>query len=168
MSAITPHHQGVGLIVLVVVANNRFVAALRLVLVRRTYRYEIVYEKYKWLLCLPSFVHSTINACCELLCGVSFVHLPVSVLLCYVWCVLLSVDGQWGAFGSWSNCTVTCGGGVQTRKRSCDSPPPSGGGADCVGSSTHQRNCNRDDCPGENTCCSSSSFQILWKTCAPL
>jgi len=35
VSAITPHHQGVGLIVLVVAANNRVVAALQLVLVSR-------------------------------------------------------------------------------------------------------------------------------------
>jgi len=40
---ITPHHQGVGLIVLVAVTNNRVVAAPQLVLVRRTYSWEIVY-----------------------------------------------------------------------------------------------------------------------------
>jgi len=61
------------------------------------------------------------------------------------------VDGQWGTFGSWSSCSVTCGGGVRTRERSCDNPPPSGGGADCVGRSTRQRDCNRDDCPGESS-----------------
>jgi len=59
------------------------------------------------------------------------------------------VDGQWGPFGSWSSCSVTCGGGVRTRERLCNNPPPSGDGADCVGSSTRRRNCNVDDCPGE-------------------
>ena len=44
VSVITRHHQGVGLIVLVAVANNRVVAALQFVLVRRTYKYEIVYQ----------------------------------------------------------------------------------------------------------------------------
>jgi len=63
--------------------------------------------------------------------------------------VLLPVDGQWGVFGSWSSCSVTCGGGVRTRERACDSPPPSGGGADCVGISTSQEECNTDVCPGE-------------------
>ena len=63
---------------------------------------------------------------------------------------LFSVDGQWGPFGSWSTCSQTCGGGVRTRQRSCDSPPPSNGGADCVGRATRERNCNTNACPGEN------------------
>ena len=64
-------------------------------------------------------------------------------------CLLIAVNGQWGPFGSWSTCSQTCGGGIHTRQRSCDSPPPSNGGADCVGNATHQRNCDVNVCPGE-------------------
>ena len=59
------------------------------------------------------------------------------------------VDGQWGPFGNWSTCSQTCGGGMRTRQRECNNPPPSNGGLDCVGSGLHQRRCNTDACPGE-------------------
>ena len=29
-------------------------------------------------------------------------------------------------------CSASCGGGLQTRKRKCDNPPPSGEGDDCL------------------------------------
>ncbi|GFR25561.1 hemicentin-1 [Trichonephila clavata] len=42
-----------------------------------------------------------------------------------------AVDGHWGEWSSW-NCTEF----VATRKRLCDSPPPSRGGKNCKGDST--------------------------------
>ena len=63
---------------------------------------------------------------------------------------LFLVDGQWGRFGSWSTCSQTCGGGIRTRQRSCDNPPPSNGGADCTGNAIRERECNTNACPGEN------------------
>ncbi|GFU99567.1 hemicentin-1 [Trichonephila clavipes] len=42
-----------------------------------------------------------------------------------------AVDGQWGDWSSW-NCTEF----VATRKRLCDSPPPSRGGKKCIGGSS--------------------------------
>lgn len=57
------------------------------------------------------------------------------------------VDGVWGG---WGNCSATCNGGTQNR--SCDSPPPSNGGFECLkldGSRglTDIRICNPQRCP---------------------
>ena len=49
------------------------------------------------------------------------------------------VNGGWS---DWSACSVSCGGGTQTR--TCTNPAPSGGGADCVGASS--QSCNTQAC----------------------
>ncbi|XP_071148355.1 slit homolog 1 protein-like [Mytilus edulis] len=56
------------------------------------------------------------------------------------------VDGQWS---SWSTptCSVTCGIGTGLRNRSCDSPPPSDNGKECIGSYTEAINCSLIACP---------------------
>ena len=52
-----------------------------------------------------------------------------------------SADGGYSEFGDWSECSVTCGRGNQTRMRTCTEPPPSQGGADCVGEGSETRPC---------------------------
>ena len=44
----------------------------------------------------------------------------------------MTVDGKWGAWEAWSNCTETCGGGMQNRTRQCNDPHPQYNGADCA------------------------------------
>jgi len=68
-------------------------------------------------------------------------------ILAGVWCDAV-VDGSWGAWSEWSTCSVSCGGGQRSRRRVCDSPPPSHGGRYCVGSDLQNAACNRDSCPG--------------------
>ena len=51
------------------------------------------------------------------------------------------VDGGWS---DWSQCSVSCGGGTQTR--TCTNPSPANGGADCVGPSSQA--CNTQSCGG--------------------
>jgi len=56
------------------------------------------------------------------------------------------VDGNWGEWSSWSACTKSCGVGVRMRVRSCDNPPPSKEGRDCVGHNTQKVDCKSGDC----------------------
>ena len=51
-------------------------------------------------------------------------------------------------WSNYSSCSVSCGGGVQFRKRSCDSPPPKYGGKDCDGLSQENCFCREIECPG--------------------
>ena len=52
------------------------------------------------------------------------------------------VNGQWTAFGKWSDCSTSCGSnGTQYRYRSCTSRF---GGIPCEGASMEERRCNRN------------------------
>ncbi|XP_022780212.1 coadhesin-like isoform X4 [Stylophora pistillata] len=57
------------------------------------------------------------------------------------------VNGQWGSWQAWSACSVSCRGGVQRRKRSCNNPSPAHDGTDCIGVSMVTRSCNLTPCP---------------------
>nr|DBA28593.1 TPA: hypothetical protein GDO54_008922 [Pyxicephalus adspersus] len=57
------------------------------------------------------------------------------------------VDGAWGPWSSWGECSRTCGGGVSSSVRHCDSPRPTIGGKYCLGERKRYRSCNIDDCP---------------------
>ncbi|XP_061184992.1 SCO-spondin-like [Saccostrea echinata] len=57
------------------------------------------------------------------------------------------IDGFWAGWGSWATCTETCGGGIQTRSRSCSNPTPQYGGAFCSGFSSDTQRCNTQNCP---------------------
>ncbi|XP_020625947.1 SCO-spondin-like isoform X2 [Orbicella faveolata] len=58
--------------------------------------------------------------------------------------VFCPVDGGWTTWGNWSTCTVTCGGGTQTRSRSCTNPPMAHGGKTCLGLKEMTQDCNKD------------------------
>ena len=57
------------------------------------------------------------------------------------------VDGGWTEFGAWSTCSATCGGGSQSRQRTCTNPAPQNGGLDCQGEAEEVRSCNTQSCP---------------------
>ena len=55
---------------------------------------------------------------------------------------LLSVDGEWSTWSSWSVCSNRCGKGSQKRTRTCDSPGPKNGGQSCSGSPVQKKPCS--------------------------
>ncbi|CAH1773254.1 unnamed protein product, partial [Owenia fusiformis] len=57
------------------------------------------------------------------------------------------VDGGYGPWSDFGECSKTCGGGTQNRTRLCNNPEPANGGKDCEGPSIETRSCN------ENSCC---------------
>ncbi|XP_024906271.1 A disintegrin and metalloproteinase with thrombospondin motifs 16 [Pteropus alecto] len=58
--------------------------------------------------------------------------------------------GHWSAWGPWSPCSRTCGGGVSHRDRLCTNPKPSRGGRFCEGPSRSLQLCNRQKCPQDS------------------
>ena len=60
------------------------------------------------------------------------------------------VDGVWGNFGTWTECSADCGGGDRIRTRYCDNPPPQHGGNDCTGSATESETCNELPCASKS------------------
>lgn len=59
----------------------------------------------------------------------------------------IKVDGQWGKWGPFGDCSRSCGGGVQLAKRECNNPVPENGGKYCYGLRIKYRSCNLSPCP---------------------
>ncbi|KAK9530281.1 hypothetical protein VZT92_011793 [Zoarces viviparus] len=57
-------------------------------------------------------------------------------------------DGSWGSWSKFSSCSRTCGGGVRSRSRQCNNPPPAYGGRDCAASAFDYQMCNTEECAG--------------------
>ena len=65
----------------------------------------------------------------------------------------VDVNGGYGNYSEFSNCTYSCMAGVQHRNRSCVNPKPEAGGKDCseLGSPTHSKACNTIPCTCPST-----------------
>ncbi|XP_069124614.1 uncharacterized protein [Argopecten irradians] len=57
------------------------------------------------------------------------------------------VDGKFGPWGEWSQCSKSCAGGQMMRIRECDSPAPEPDGKPCAGPTTETGACNTNACP---------------------
>ncbi|XP_077579277.1 A disintegrin and metalloproteinase with thrombospondin motifs 15 [Stigmatopora nigra] len=60
--------------------------------------------------------------------------------------IKIKVDGRWGRWGVFGDCSRTCGGGVQLAKRECNNPVPENGGKYCYGLRVKYRSCNLNPC----------------------
>ena len=61
--------------------------------------------------------------------------------------LFLVVDGVWTLWADFGDCSKTCGGGEQSRNRSCSNPAPLNGGQDCDGDAVETQACSTDACP---------------------
>ncbi|XP_044798150.2 A disintegrin and metalloproteinase with thrombospondin motifs 14 isoform X5 [Bubalus bubalis] len=57
-------------------------------------------------------------------------------------------DGGWSSWTKFGSCSRSCGGGVRSRSRTCDNPPPAYGGRMCSGPMFQYQICNSEECPG--------------------
>lgn len=60
-----------------------------------------------------------------------------------------SINGGWAAWSSWAACSRTCGAGVQSAERQCNSPMPKYGGKYCLGERKRYRVCSMKPCPAD-------------------
>jgi len=75
----------------------------------------------------------------------------------FLFCV--AVDGGYGQWSSYGECSRTCGQGKHTRTRKCVETR-----RDCSGPSTQTKSCKRRECPGITSIISLfSSQQLLQK-----
>eukprot|EP00121_Abeoforma_whisleri_P015434 Awhi_evm1s14222 len=65
---------------------------------------------------------------------------------CQTICCTNSIDGEWTQWSPYDPCSASCGGGKQTRERTCTNPSPANGGKSCVGESAEEKTCNTDAC----------------------
>ena len=74
----------------------------------------------------------------------------------------MSVDGGYTSWSAWDTCSVTCGGGKQSSKRSCTNPAPQYGGANCAGAKTKSQDCNTHFCPSKCFLLVSCSYTLVF------
>ena len=62
-------------------------------------------------------------------------------------CVIFSaIDGNYTKWSEWSECSVTCGRGSQTRTRNCTEPQYGGKNCSELGQASETQECNTDAC----------------------
>lgn len=55
-----------------------------------------------------------------------------------------AINGGWGKWSPFTECSRSCGGGVQISSRDCDNPPPQHRGRYCLGERKKIKICNMD------------------------
>ncbi|CAG2239285.1 Hemicentin-1,Coadhesin,Adhesion G protein-coupled receptor B3,Thrombospondin-2,Thrombospondin-1,Mucin-like protein,Adhesion G protein-coupled receptor B1 [Mytilus edulis] len=75
------------------------------------------------------------------------------------------IDGSWSGWSEWEECSVTCGGGIKTRNRTCSNPEPQFGGNQCLGNDTLISDCAENSCPINGNWTEWSSWNECSVTC---
>lgn len=79
--------------------------------------------------------------------------------------IVVPIDGEFGKWSEYSKCSQSCGGGIQSRTRKCDSPAPENGGADCFGNRNETRQCSIKPCPVNGAFGNWSEYSICNVSC---
>ncbi|XP_014286449.1 A disintegrin and metalloproteinase with thrombospondin motifs 15 isoform X3 [Halyomorpha halys] len=64
---------------------------------------------------------------------------------------LQPVNGGWGKWQKYGECSRTCGGGVRKSIRDCNNPTPANGGKYCLGERVRYHSCATQECPPGST-----------------
>ncbi|XP_060563197.1 SCO-spondin-like [Ruditapes philippinarum] len=79
--------------------------------------------------------------------GIDCIGEPIQYGACFKQSCQIDLDGSWGSWSDFANCSRTCGNGVQHRHRQCNNPAPQNGGQNCTGSAQDFRACATFPCP---------------------
>ncbi|XP_053392462.1 cartilage intermediate layer protein 1-like [Mercenaria mercenaria] len=71
--------------------------------------------------------------------------------------------GKWTTWTPWSSCDVSCGGGTQTRARTCAIVDPTN--LDCVGKPSQNKTCSIWECPDCSRTCAIGTLNTDCDTC---
>jgi len=78
-----------------------------------------------------------------------------------------NIDGGYGAWSKWTECSAACDEGVVTRERSCTKPVPKGKGADCSakGPATETKACRIKECKVDGGWTQWSKYSVCSRSC---
>ena len=80
-------------------------------------------------------------------------HDPHIEFIYHVLQFIYLVDGGWGRWSDWTDCNRTCGIGMKSRTRKCDSPKPQNGGRACdKNEGVDIKLCRKRKCPENGKC----------------
>lgn len=77
------------------------------------------------------------------------------------------IDGGFGEWSKYTECTQSCNGGTQKRSRQCNNPAPKHGGRNCssLGPETDEQRCNTFPCPINGGYSEWTGFESCTRTC---
>ncbi|CAH8592540.1 unnamed protein product [Schistosoma turkestanicum] len=119
-----------------------------------------VAEKYRVRFCTGAFnyksykykVKKSISQSCA---SIERIHERIQKVPCPVSRLCSVVNGGWGRWSEFSECSVTCGEGKRIRRRHCTHPRPQGGGLYCQGTDYQEVLCEGHlPCPRMGQWCS--------------
>lgn len=92
----------------------------------------------------PKTLEYVFCVCAYVCLYIELSHIDWSSCSLCCWSFVLTVDGGYTSWSSWSQCNSDCVGGVKRRTRTCANPLPQCGGKTCSGDNVEEIDCNSD------------------------